>query len=160
VKSTFSTSVEVYFAFFGTESNEYDFDLQYVTERLGIHPTSTEKMGEFRNPERAKQLGIKPRQYSFTKWKYSTGRIETLDFEGLVDEIVNTFKDKVSIINELKMELGIRPYLGTVPYVYNGMSPGYSLTIEQMQFMIDVGVGLDLDQYVNPFTEPEDDDGE
>ncbi|WP_269083165.1 DUF4279 domain-containing protein [Ornithinibacillus californiensis] len=160
MKSTLRTSVEIYFALEGSEDNDYDFELALVTDRLGISPTSTQKMGEFHNPERAKQLAINPRQYSYTQWKYSTGRIETLDFEGLVDEIVNTFKDKVSVIIQLRDEYGIRPYIGMVPKVYNGMSPGYSLTIEQMQFMIDIGVGMDLDEYVYPFTEPEDDDVE
>ena len=147
VESTILTSVEIYFALYGTEENDYDFDLDYVTERLGIIPTETEKQGEYYK---------KIRQYSFTKWKYSTGRIETLDFEWLVDLIVQTFQDKVQIINELKDELGVRPYIGMVPYVCNGLSPGYSLTIEQMQFMIDIGVGMDLDQYVDPFTEDDE----
>ncbi|WP_246521564.1 DUF4279 domain-containing protein [Ornithinibacillus massiliensis] len=143
------TSIEVYLSLNGGLDN--DFSLAYVTERLGIIPTETEKRGEFHPPNRI-------RQYRFTKWKYSTGRIETLDFEGLVNEIVHTFQDKVTIINELKEELGVEPYIGMVPYIYDGMSPGYSLTVEQMQFMVDIGVGMDLDQYVNPFTEEESND--
>lgn len=43
-----------------------------------------------------------------------------------LNKVVETFKDKVDVINELKKELELRTSFRAVTHVYDGMSPGYS----------------------------------
>jgi len=138
------TSIEVYFALESTYP-ESDFSLSTVTERIGISPTSTEKRGE---PNKG---AYKPRIFPFTQWTYSTGLIETLDFEMVTMKIVDVFKEKVDIINKLKSDLGLEAKFRAVTYVRQGMSPGYSIPIEVMQFAMSIGAELDIDQYIYEF---------
>ncbi|MEQ2528414.1 DUF4279 domain-containing protein [Bacillaceae bacterium CLA-AA-H227] len=140
-----NTSIEVYFALW----SETVFSMAYVTDKLGIFPTYTQKRGDWHKP----RPPIRPRQYNFSEWKYSTGLVETLDMPSLVDKIVQTFQDKVHIINELKEELHLKLRFQIVPYIKDGMSPSFSITPEQMQFAIDIGVVFDIDQYIYGFIE-------
>lgn len=123
---------------------DWDFKLSEVTNKLGIPPTETKKMGEWATPNR---------QYSLTQWKYSTGPIETLNFEMVCEKIINTFKDKIDIINELKSEIGIMPSFRAVTHIFDGVSPGYSFPIEVMKFAISIDAVLEIDQYVYGFEE-------
>ncbi|WP_246010279.1 DUF4279 domain-containing protein [Bacillus yapensis] len=123
--------------------------MAHVTDKLGIFPTYTQKRGDWHRPKPP----IRPRQYNFSEWKYSTGLVETLDMPSLVDKIVHTFQDKVHIINELKEELQLKLRFQIVPYIKDGISPAFSFTPEQMQFAIDIGVVFDIDQYIFGFVE-------
>nr|WP_249226150.1 DUF4279 domain-containing protein [Oceanobacillus jordanicus] len=128
---------------------DWDFSLQTVTNKLGISPTYTQKVGEWANSKR---------QYGHTQWKYSTGKIETLDFDMALNKIVDTFKDKVDVINELKKELGLRTSFRAVTYVYDGMSPGYSFPLNVMKFLISIDTETEIDEYVYGFVEENIDD--
>lgn len=103
------TSIEVYIEFVKLEPG-LDFSLTTVTDK----------------------------QYRFTSWKYSTGLVETLDFEMLMEQIVDTFKDKSNIIKELKNELGLGTVIRVVTYVVEGRSPGYSFPVDVMKFAVSI----------------------
>ncbi|MEN2468062.1 DUF4279 domain-containing protein [Ornithinibacillus sp. JPR2-1] len=147
------TSIEIYFSLSSTEP-EWDFPLSIVTERLGINPTETIKLGEWVNINNPK---IK-RQHTFTEWVYSTGIVETYDFEKLMKEVVHVFKDKVDIINELIREFQIEPKLKAVVYVEEGLSPGYVLELEVMQFALNIGAEFEIDDYISGFVEDTDEE--
>ncbi|WP_052360740.1 DUF4279 domain-containing protein [Oceanobacillus manasiensis] len=151
-----NTLVEVYLDFkkdIYLESIDYepdwDFSLQTVTNRLGISPTKTRKVGEWMNSIRRSDL---------TQWKYSTGKIETLDFEMALNKVVDTFKDKVDIINELKKELGLRTSFCAVTHVYEGISPGYSFPLNIMKFLVSIDTEPEIDEYVYGFVEEDIED--
>lgn len=118
-----------------------------LTDKIGVSPTQTEKKGKW---------ATSGRQYQATQWKYSTGLIETRDFEMLLDKIVDTFRDKVDIINELKRELGIEAAIRAVPHVIDGMSPGYSIPVEVMKFAVSIDAIIDIGEYVYGFVETDD----
>ncbi|WP_096272049.1 DUF4279 domain-containing protein [Paucisalibacillus globulus] len=143
------TSIEAYFSL---EKNEpdYDFAISAVTDRLGILPTKTKKKGEWVNMSSPPK-----RKHSYTQWKYRTGRIETYNFEMVIKQIVHTFKDKVDTINELKQELQLEPKLCAVVYVEDGISPGYLIESEVMQFAINIGAELEIDDFISGFVENE-----
>jgi hypothetical protein len=139
------TSIEVYIEFVKLEPG-LDFSLTTVTDKLGITPTDTEKIGQWANSLR---------QYRFTSWKYSTGLVETLDFEMLIEQIVDTFKDKSNIIKELKNELGLGTVIRVVTYVVEGRSPGYSFPVDVMKFAVSIDTLIEIDDYVYGFVEEE-----
>ncbi|MBS3681249.1 DUF4279 domain-containing protein [Ornithinibacillus massiliensis] len=147
------TSIEIYFSLSSTEP-EWDFPLSIVTERLGINPTETIKLGEWVN---INNPNIK-RQNTFTEWVYSTGIVETYDFEKLMKEVVHVFKDKVDIINELIREFQIEPKLKAVVYVEEGLSPGYVLELEVMQFALNICAEIEIDDYISGFVEDTDEE--
>lgn len=140
-----NTAIEVYFSLW----SESVFSMEYVTDKLEIFPTYTQKIGDWHT----RQPPIPPRQYNFSEWKFSTGLVETLDLPSLIDQIVHTFQDKVHIINELKEELQLKLRFQIVPHIKNGISPAFSFKPEQMQFAIDIGVVFDIDQYIFGFVE-------
>nr|WP_144928948.1 DUF4279 domain-containing protein [Paenibacillus bovis] len=144
------TSIEVYFALVNIYP-ESDFSLSTVTEKIGISPTTTQKKGEWFKPSDPNHGPFRPRQHPFTQWNYSTGIIETCDFEMVTMKIVDLFKDKVDIINELKRDLRLEPKFRAVTYIEEGISPGYSIPFEVMQFAMSIGAEFDIDQYISEF---------
>ncbi|MBU9720125.1 MULTISPECIES: DUF4279 domain-containing protein [Bacillaceae] len=141
------TTIEAYLCFFKNEPH-WDFPLETVTGRLGVTPTNLEKIGDWANQKR---------QYVTTEWRYSTGLIETWDFEMVIGKIVDTFRDKVEVINELKRELGIETALRVVTHVVNEDSPSYVIPIDVMKFAISIDNFIDIDQYIYVFLDEETD---
>ena len=137
------TSVEVYLDFRKFEE-DWDFDLDRITHNLQIHPTETLKVGEWMTPNRRSTL---------TQWKYSTGAITTTDFESVGQLIFDVFKDKASVINEVKNELGVKTKLCAITNVHDGRSPGYSFPVNVMKFAVSIDTLIEIDEYVYGFTE-------
>lgn len=73
-------------------------------------------------------------------------------------EVVHVFKDKVDIINELIREFQIEPKLKAVVYVEEGLSPGYVLELEVMQFALNIGAEIEIDDYISGFVEDTDEE--
>ncbi|WP_432352346.1 DUF4279 domain-containing protein [Sporosarcina sp. A2] len=142
------TTVEVYLDFRRFEP-DWDFSLTAITDKLEISPTETRKVGEWATPKRRSTI---------TQWQYSTGVIETTNFEMGLQKIVSIFKNKVDIINELKHELGVKTSFCAVTYVYDGRSPGYSLPVEVMKFAVSIDTLIEIDEYVYGFIEDDLDD--
>ncbi|TKC15431.1 DUF4279 domain-containing protein [Robertmurraya kyonggiensis] len=145
------TSIEVYFSLESKAEN--DFSIAYVTNKLGVFPTYTQKKGEWHKPTPPIHRSYTPRQHKYTEWKYSTELRETVNLPLLLDQMLNTFSSKVHIINQLKEELQIHPYFRIVVYIVDGASPMFTFSKEIMQFAIDIGVEIDIDQYVFGFKE-------
>lgn len=137
------TTIEVYLDFRKFDP-DWDFSLTTITDRLEISPTETLKVDEWATSKRRSTL---------TQWKYSTGVIETLDFEKELLKIVSIFKNKVDLINELKDELGVKTSICAVTNVYNGRSPGYSFPIEVMKFAVSIDTSIEIDEYIYEFSE-------
>ena len=72
------TTLYAYISFTGKDN--VDFPLEVVTERLGVQPTETWRVGDRIN-------NIVSRAYSFTCWKYESERLETLDADDVLLQI-------------------------------------------------------------------------
>ncbi|MFD1928986.1 DUF4279 domain-containing protein [Sporosarcina siberiensis] len=142
------TTVEVYLDFRKFEP-DWDFSLTAITDKLEISPTETVKVDEWATSKRRSTI---------TQWQYSTGVIETTDFEKELQKVVSIFKNKVDIINELKDELGLKTSFCAVTNVYDGRSPGYSFPIEVMKFAVSIDTLIEIDEYVYGFSEDDLDD--
>lgn len=142
------TTVEVYLDSRKFEP-DWDFSLTAITDKLEISPTETVKVDEWATSKRRSTI---------TQWQYSTGVIETTDFEKELQKVVSIFKNKVDIINELKDELGLKTSFCAVTNVYDGRSPGYSFPIEVMKFAVSIDTLIEIDEYVYGFSEDDLDD--
>ena len=94
------TSAYAYIKLWGND----DFPLQVVTERLGIEPTNTWKVGEKVHPD-------KPLERFYTCWKYKIDPLETLVVEDVLDPLYNIFHPRVEIIDALiDIDMYVSPF--------------------------------------------------
>ncbi|MEC1177777.1 DUF4279 domain-containing protein [Metasolibacillus meyeri] len=136
------TSLYAYIKLTGND----DFPIATVTEQLNVQPTETWKVGDAIRPNH-------PHKWAYTCWKYETKQIETLDSEDVLRPLLNTFQSKVEIINNLKTELHLDVQLELVIIMEEGRTPGLVIYPEFSTFAAAINAFLDIDMYINPFTE-------
>ena len=141
------TTLYAYIRFIGKD--DVDFPLEIVTERLGVQPTETWRVGDRIN-------NIVSRAYSFTCWKYESKRLETLDADDVLLQILNVFESKTDIINQLKEELNLDVQIELVITMIDGYTPGLVILPEFSRFAAAINAFIDIDMYVEFFSEPEE----
>ena len=141
------TRLYAYIQFSGND----DFPLEILTNRLGIQPTETWKAGELRNPKYPNH----PIQL-YTAWIYKIEGKETVDTKDVLLPLLNAFKSKTKIINQLKEELVLDVKLELVIEIFNGHTPAFVIYPEFSRFAGEIDAFLDVDMYVFSFNEPED----
>ena len=142
------TTLYAYISFTGRDDVN-DFPLEVVTERLGVQPTETWRVGDRIN-------NIVSRAYSFTCWKYESDRLETLDVDDVLLPILNVFQSKTDIINQLKEEFNLDVQIELVITMIDGYTPGLVISPEFSRFAATINAFIDIDMYVEFFSEPEE----
>ena len=140
-----STTLYAYIQFTGND----DFPLDVVTERLNVQPTRTWKVGDRVNEHT-------PLERFYTCWKYESEKLETLDPEEVLRPILDVFKLKVDVINQLKEQLDLSVHIELVIIMENGDTPGLVIYPELSAFAAAIDAFIDIDMYVNSFSEPEE----
>ncbi len=125
-----------------------DFPLEVVTERLGIQPTRTWKVGEKVHPD-------KPLERFYTCWKYETQKLETLAVEEVLDPLYHVFHPKVEMMNELKQQFDLTIQIELVIEIEKGWAPGLVISPEFSRFASSLDAYIDVDMYVYPFGQEE-----
>ena len=138
------TTQYAYITFHGND----DFPLEIVTERLGVQPTKTWKVGERVHPNN--QL-----ERSYTCWKFESDTLETLDSEEVLRPILDVFQSKIDTINQLKEELDLQVHLELVIQVYDGYTPGLVIYPDLSAFVAAINAFIDIDMYAYPYDEQE-----
>jgi hypothetical protein len=127
----------VYFALTGDK-----FDLQIVTERIGITPTETWDKGE--------NGKYKP-TLDYSCWKLSTDKgKEYKMIDSLVDEVIGQLFNKIEIINELKNEFDLDSVLEIVMYIDTNeeqSTPAFGLDLKTIEFLHRTQTKTDVDIY-------------
>ncbi|WP_413366644.1 DUF4279 domain-containing protein [Lysinibacillus sp. 3P01SB] len=141
------TNLYAYIKFSGND----DFPLEVVTNRLQIQPTETRKLGERSTPNHP----INKKVNFYTSWTYKIKK-ETLSSDDVLSPLLEVFQEKTHIINELKAELNLDVQLELVVNIHGGYTPGLFIHPEFSQFAAAINAGLDIDTYVYPFYEPEE----
>lgn len=126
-----------------------DFPLDEVTERLGIEPTTTWRVGEKVHPN-------KPLERFYTCWKYKIGPFETLVVEDVLDPLLHLFSSKVEIINQLKLKYDLSVKIALVIEMENGRTPGLVISPKFSRFAGSLDAMIDIDMYVYPFSEEDE----
>ncbi|MEG0258544.1 MAG: DUF4279 domain-containing protein [Lysinibacillus sp.] len=134
------TTLYAYIQFIGKD----DFPLDVVTERLGVEPTRTWKVGDRVNKHT-------PLERFYTCWKYESEKLETLDPEDVLRPILDVFKFKIDTINQLKEELNIDVQIELVIVMENGRTPGLVIYPEFSSFVSAINACIDIDMYIHPF---------
>ncbi|WP_313893593.1 DUF4279 domain-containing protein [Psychrobacillus sp.] len=142
------TSLYAYILFSGND----DFPIDVVTEKLGVQPTKTSKVGERVIPNHPINLLV----HSCTDWCFEIGTKETLDTEEVLRPLLEVFQSKTDTINQLKEELNLDVRLELVMLIYDGYSPGLVIYPEFSKFAAEINAFLDVDMYVFSFNEPDE----
>ena len=128
-----------------------DFSLDEVTKRLGIEPTTTWRVGEKVHPN-------KPHERLYTCWKHKIGPVESLDVDDVLKPLYDLFNPKVDIINALKEQYDLSVKIALVIEMDNGRTPGFAISPAFSRFTSSLDAMMDIDMYVYPFSEEDEDD--
>lgn len=134
------TSLYAYILFSGND----DFPLDVVTERLGVQPTKTWKVGERVNSNHPTNQRLR----SYTGWHFEIETKESLDTEDVLRPILELFQSKTDTIKQLKVELNLDVQLELVIHIYDGYTPGLVIYPEFSKFAGEIDAVLDVDMYV------------
>ncbi|MEK3981433.1 DUF4279 domain-containing protein [Psychrobacillus sp. FSL K6-2836] len=142
------TSLYTYIQFSGND----DFPLDVVTERLGVQPTKTWRVGERVKPNHP----INQLLRSYTAWHYEIETKETLYTEDVLRPLLEVFQSKTETINQLKEELILDIRLELVIQIYDGYTPALVIYPEFSKFAAKINAILDVDMYVFSFNDPDE----
>ena len=142
------TSLYAYILFSGND----DFPLDVVTERLGVQPTKTWKVGERVKPNHP----INQLLRSYTGWHFEIETKESLETEDVLRPLLEVFQSKTDTINRLKEELILDVRLELVIQIYDGYTPGLVIYPEFSKFAAEINAFLDVDMYAFSFNEPDE----
>lgn len=134
-KNKFNT--HVYFSLVGDK-----FNPNKITEKLGIEPTESWEAGD---------KGKYKKELTFSCWNISTEKgNEYLDIDKLVNEIVCKLKDKIDIINELKLNYQLDSVLQIVLDIDlnpDESTPSLGHDLETIDFLFKTKTKTDIDIY-------------
>lgn len=139
------TRAMAYFALYGFEEHQGDFLLEEVTNKIGIEPTYTTKIGD-PLPNHSN------RTYLSTSWNYETDYIETLDVDEVLLPVIHTLKPKVKEIQYLIKAYQLHPKISIVIEIKDGHTPGLVISTESCQFAAEIGANVEIDLYASPYT--------
>lgn len=127
-----------------------DFPLDEVTERLGIEPTTTWRIGEKVRPHQ-------PLERFYTCWKYKVGPVQSLDVNDVLVPLYERFHSKVDVINSLKKQYDLSVRIVVVIEIENGNKPELTIAPTFSQFASNFGAEIDVDLYAYAYSEVEHD---
>ena len=116
------------------------FDVQEITNELGIVPAQTWNRGEG-----IRQTG---RKYKYTLWEYDIGPIYTLDIRVAVKQLEKLFLNKADKLCELKRKYNLDIYIEFVIRIAENQIPGISFEPRFIKFVNKIGAVIDIDMYV------------
>ena len=140
------TYMYAYISFTGNDDVD-DFPVEIVTAMLGVQPTKIFRKGERINDKHTR---------SFTSWKYQSETVETYDADDVLLPILNVFQSKTDTINQLKKDLNLNVQIELVITMIDGRTPGLVIYPEFSNFASAINAFIDIDMYIEPFTESEE----
>jgi hypothetical protein len=115
------------------------FDIQHVTDEMGISPSKSKKKGEILKSGNVSKD---------TFWRLDTGYMESLDSEAVLDKLIGQVRDKASKMTRLSLNCGADWRVGIVIKIENGKAPGTHLSRETIKFIHAINADVDFDIYV------------
>ena len=132
--NTIKTSVGIELVLTGDQ-----FDLDVVTEILGIKPTIQWNKGD--------GISNRPIVRKDTTWSYSIGLQNSFDIEEQSKQFLSVFKDKLDQLKLLKRELYTDCLILYTVKVFNLETPIMSLSSDMINFASAINARIDFDLY-------------
>ncbi|PMC37843.1 hypothetical protein CJ195_09540 [Bacillus sp. UMB0899] len=132
------SNVMVYFQLYAD-----DFPLDVITKRLGLKPTKSYKKGDI-----IKKIDrITNHVRNYTSWQLRTDYQESFNVGELIEQVIRQIREKTQIINELKREFSLECRFTIVIEIINGISPGFHLDNDVIEFANSIQADFDVDLY-------------
>ena len=116
------------------------FDLNEVTEKLGINPSETRVTGVI--PEGKKRPSIE------TSWSISTDKEDSYDVDVQTKKVLLLITEKVEELCEIKEKMNVSFILSLIVEVENGEKPALHFTSDTISFLGKIGAETDIDLYI------------
>lgn len=126
-----------------------NLDTDKISKMLGMRVDYVRSHGDY-STQKNNSVSISPAIYPGEEaiWTYKTEERETEELGTQLDDIVTSFKDKISALNNIKeIFVGSRINISIVLYNHQKLLPGISLNAEQVAFLSNIGAGIDFDIY-------------
>jgi len=117
------------------------FDPKNLTSILEISPSSFWIKGDL--------IPGKMRNRLDTCWNYTTGEMETLSVEDVIDSIIGIFSDKIDTMMSFVREQNLQVKLFLVIRIEDGLSPSLFLNPKTISFFHAINAEVDIDLYCN-----------
>ena len=116
------------------------FDPDYITEKLGIEPFETRKMGTPRKNGHG--------HYPFSDWACCKHSEPALDAEEQCKKIVRQLYPLIPQPQEIKKEYNVDYSIIIVPHIYNEENPVLGFDSEIIEFCYHTGTKIAVDMYI------------
>lgn len=116
------------------------FDPQDITKSLGIQPFRSRKKGE---------INKNGRQVLFSSWDAEKSDIDRLDVEAQCMETIKNLRNKVSILNQIKVQYDVNYVIVIVPKIYGEEQPLMYFNNEIIEFCYLTGTTITVDMYIH-----------
>jgi hypothetical protein len=129
---------------FSFHFNDDDFDVNEITKRLGVTPTTVFNKGDEDgiNPQTGEKL-----YHGYREWELATEYKTTYDASDVIDEIIEKIKHSVKEIIKLQKEYNIECSMCVVTNVEGQTQPSLFLSREHIAFLHSINAAIDFDQY-------------
>lgn len=117
------------------------FDVQRITDTLGIVPSRTWNKGDPIRDSRKKR--------TYTAWIYNTEIVESLNINTSIKQIEDLFYSKVDEIIALRKQYELDISIDFVIVIENEEPPAIYFKPEFIRFAAEIGARFDVDTYVN-----------
>ncbi|GHV43886.1 hypothetical protein FACS1894180_4320 [Bacteroidia bacterium] len=138
------TQIELYLVIYGD-----DFSPNILSEITGILPTYIHFKGE--KIPLMKGLYRKENKTLYRKetlWKYSTGFIETLDFEDVSEQFVNVLREKITVINNFISQNNLYVSVNAVIEIADDNVPSIHINKQLITLSKKLKTEIDIDMYL------------
>lgn len=141
------TKVMAYFSLFGEE-----FPVNEVTKLLSIEPTESYNKGDvIVRQKNDKIISTTVHYRKETAWVLSSGYQESYDVTEQLAQVLEPFKNKTAIINQLRKRYRLDCLFSIVIIMENGQTPALHLDKKQIEFANSIEAEFDIDLYANPY---------
>lgn len=135
----------IYLSVFGD-----DFDPSDLTDAIGIQPTHTHRKGDIIPLQKGIYVkpGTPPLRRKEDAWDYDLGHIHTIDSDEISDIIEETFRDKISTLNEFVKQRDLLVKLFVVLKIDPEQTPAVGFKPSFVKMLGDLNAEIDMDLYV------------
>lgn len=116
------------------------FDPDYISEKLGIKPFETRKMGTPRKNGHG--------HYPFSEWACCRQTEPALDAEEQCRRIVRQLRPLIPQLQEIKKEYNVDYSIIIVPHIYIEENPILGFDSEIIEFCYRTGAEISVDMYI------------
>lgn len=138
------TQIKLIFVVFGKF-----FSPEELTKLINIEPSNTWKFGdEIKTNISYRKKNTKLPQKKESGWEYSSGFIQTLDFNEVSSPFEVLFSEKAAVLKDYIKKNNLEASLHVVIEIANNQAPGLNFSSKLISLIHTLGAEVDIDTYI------------